>query len=236
MHITTFHRPLSELQTDLLILVLDGTQSLFELEHEELTARLAEIKQGFEQERISREYVFEQGGLGTVVVYSTQTEKAYSLWENLKTFTARALRLASETGRSKVTIALNSSELAARAVEGALLGTYAYERYKNKKRNAYGEVTLELMVPESDDLEGRIEAARVIAEAVNFARDLANEPANDLVPEKLAEEARKLGARHGLEVEVWNEAELGEHRCTGLLTVGGGSAHPPRMIRVSRPV
>lgn len=234
MHITTFSQSLEQLETDLLVLVLDASQSLFEIEHEGLQSRLAELKAGFEQEKLSREVFFEIEGLGPVVVYSTQTEKAYSLWENLKTFTARALRLAAETGRRKVTIALNSSELAARAVEGAVLGTYQFERYKRKPKKAFEEVTLELMVPEEDDLQSRIEAARAIAEAVNFARDLGNEPANVLVPEALAEHARQLGARHGLEVEVWTEPELETHQCTGLLAVGAGSVHGPRMIRLSR--
>lgn len=236
MHITTFHGSLDELQTDLLLLVLDGGQPVFELEHEGLSHRLQEIKAGFDSERITREYAFDQEGIGTVLVCSTSTEKAFGLWENLKTFTARALRHAAETGRKKVTIALSTSELAARAVEGALIGTYQYERYKQKPRRAFSDLTLELMVPESEDLQTRIDAARTIAEAVNFARDLANQPANDLVPETLAEEARKLAERHGLEIDVWKEDELARHKCAGLLTVGGGSAHPPRMIRLARPV
>lgn len=236
MQITTFHQSLSELKTELLVLVLDPNEKLFDLEHPSLESRLSEIQSGFEQERISREVLFELEGVGPVVVFSTLTEKAFSLWENLKTFTARALRLAAETGRRKVTVALNSPELAGRAVEGAFLGTYAFETYRREPKKRFEDFTLELMVPASEDLGGRLESARIVAEAVNLARDLSNEPANTLVPETLARRAQDIADRHGLECEIWREDELASQRCTGLLAVGAGSQHPPRMIRLARPV
>jgi leucyl aminopeptidase len=64
------------------------------------------------------------------------------------------------------------------------------------------------------------------------ARDLANTPASDLTPVELADRATELlGSRPDVSVEVWDEARLGAERMNGLLSVGRGSSHPPRLVR-----
>ncbi|MEW6283543.1 MAG: leucyl aminopeptidase [Candidatus Eremiobacterota bacterium] len=239
MHISTTQDPLETQQTDLLVLVLDKTQSLFDIDHPGLKERLNAVREGFASERITREFLFDPQDLGqvaSVVVFSTESEKAFSLWENLKTFTARALRLAAETGRKKVTLALNGPEgveLAARAVDGAVVGTYSFDAFKKDARRRFDDLTLELWTPASDQLQARLDAARAASEGVNLARDLANSPANVLTPEELANQAARLAQAHSLELEVWGPDELAAQQCVGLLAVGMGSCHSPRMIRLA---
>ena len=72
--------------------------------------------------------------------------------------------------------------------------------------------------------------AAIVGEAVNWARQLANEPANMLTPTRLADEARALAERAGVECEV-----LDEEACAGLgmhsfLAVARGSAEPARFV------
>ncbi|MCU0482748.1 MAG: aminopeptidase [Chloroflexi bacterium] len=80
------------------------------------------------------------------------------------------------------------------------------------------------------DLARAAARGRVIGEGANFARDLANRPANEASPEVLAEEARTVAARHGLFVDVIDERRAADMGMGMFLAVGRGSANPPRLI------
>ena len=127
-----------------------------------------------------------------------------------------------------------TSEAAARAVtDGAVLGAYQFVKYKTKSEGTAEEATLHL----GDEL-GREEAAlkkavaeqAAILDTVLWTRDIANLPADTATPERLAEEARSLAKELGLKVTVFDEKKLAEMHCGGILAVGGGSSHPPRLI------
>jgi len=72
-----------------------------------------------------------------------------------------------------------------------------------------------------------------VAAAVAYARDLANTPGNEATPPWIEERARELAASHGLALTVLDAAELARRRMGGLLAVGGGSEHPPRLLRLA---
>ncbi|MDR0621145.1 MAG: leucyl aminopeptidase [Deltaproteobacteria bacterium] len=69
-----------------------------------------------------------------------------------------------------------------------------------------------------------------MAKAQLRARALTDRPANLLYPELLANEAAKLAAQFGVEAEVWDEKKLAQEGAGGILAVGSGSSHPPRMV------
>ena len=94
--------------------------------------------------------------------------------------------------------------------------------------------SVRLLVPARDgggDREpGR---ATVIAAAVALARDLINMPSDIKSPRWLAARAVAAAGRHGLGVRVRDEAELARDGFGGIVAVGAGSVHPPRMIELS---
>jgi leucyl aminopeptidase len=92
--------------------------------------------------------------------------------------------------------------------------------------------TLVLVAPGSDAVALAAAAARgvVIGEGTNLARRLANRAANDVSPAVLADEAREIGAAHGLWVDVVDEVRAAELGMGMFLAVGRGSSNPPRMI------
>jgi len=49
----------------------------------------------------------------------------------------------------------------------------------------------------------------------------------------MAEAARAIGKEADLDVKVWDERKLAKEGYNGLIQVGRGSAHPPRLIRMS---
>jgi leucyl aminopeptidase len=126
------------------------------------------------------------------------------------------------------------AEACAQAIaEGTLLGLYQFRRHKKPDEDAV-EVK-ELVLVEHD--EARLEALRrgvergvALAEAANFARDLANEPSNVLTPSVLADRASAWAKDAGLECEVFDKAWMEQQGMGALLGVAQGSEQPPKFI------
>jgi len=125
-------------------------------------------------------------------------------------------------------------EACAQAIaEGTLLGIYQFRRHKKPDEDA---VELkELVLVEHD--EARLEALRrgvergvALAEAANFARDLANEPSNVLTPTELANRASAWAKDAGLECEVFDKSWMEQQKMGALLGVAQGSEQPPKFI------
>ncbi len=76
-------------------------------------------------------------------------------------------------------------------------------------------------------------AALAAGTASLLARNLANTPANVKDPQWMVERAREIADRRGLEMQVWDEEALAEGGFGGLLAVGAGSVHPPRLVRLT---
>ncbi|MGC4174177.1 leucyl aminopeptidase [Demequina sp.] len=112
-------------------------------------------------------------------------------------------------------------------VHGVLLGSYSFTAYKSD----HEAHDTEWHIAGASDTA--IERGSIVAEAVNGSRDLVNTPPLDMYPAALADAALALGAEHGISVTVWDEDELAEMGCGGILGVGLGSSRPPRLVRVA---
>ncbi|MDR3035231.1 MAG: leucyl aminopeptidase [Kitasatospora sp.] len=112
---------------------------------------------------------------------------------------------------------------------GGLLGGYAFSLYRTAAPAA-PSVELTLAGDGAPAAAGR--RAQSIADAVTLVRDLVNTGPSDLFPATLAAEAERVAADHGLDVEVLDEKALAEGGFGGILGVGQGSVHPPRLIRL----
>ncbi len=110
---------------------------------------------------------------------------------------------------------------------GALLGGYAFRKYRTTG-DAPGDVEL-ILHTEQDDAVSR---AKILAEAMTLVRDLVNTAPADMVPADLAAAAEQVAAAHGLGIQVLDENELAKDGFGGILAVGMGSAHPPRLARL----
>ncbi len=125
-------------------------------------------------------------------------------------------------------------------VEGLLLGSYRFDRYKTRtdgdapEKPALKAVTL-LGPARWDTRRVRVAIARaeIVSDAVAWARDLVNTPALDCTPDFLAREAQRMARQVGLQVKVWGKAELEKGEFGGILGVGQGSANPPRLIELA---
>jgi leucyl aminopeptidase len=133
-------------------------------------------------------------------------------------------------GRAKrIAIALPAGEPdEAEAVAlGGLLGGYAFRKYRTTA-SAPGDI--ELTVHTAHDEAAQ--RARILADAMTLVRDLVNTAPADMVPADLAAVAERAAAAHGLGVQVLDENELAKEGFGGILAVGMGSTHPPRLVRL----
>ncbi len=118
--------------------------------------------------------------------------------------------------------------------EGAILGLYAFRRHITKKENNYTEVKEFTIVGREEAAMTRaITRGKIIADAVNWARDMVNEPSNFMTPADMAEAARKIASEYGLTVEVLEKTQMAALGMGALLGVAQGSQQPPRFIILS---
>ena len=111
---------------------------------------------------------------------------------------------------------------------GALLGSYTFRRYRSEPA---AQVTLTLLAGGSHAAEAA-RRAEVLATAVNLVRDLVNTGPSDLVPATFADRARQIAAEAGMDIAVLDEEALAGGGYGGILGVGQGSVHPPRLVRL----
>jgi leucyl aminopeptidase len=239
MNVKLAFTPVSQNSADLLAVVLDEAKTLHDIDDTLLAGHVARAAEGFRDKSLKREYfVTLPDGARTraLVVYWAPHQKGFNLWENLKTFTARALRLARDYRLARVALVLNAAEaapLVGKAVEGAVLGSYTFDRYKQEKDEFLAkEASLTILVhPEHRaDAEARRGRYLWVSENVNRARDLINEPGAVVTPEAIAAEAEEIAREVDLEAEVLDPVALKARGFEGILRVGQGSPHPGRMV------
>ena len=129
-----------------------------------------------------------------------------------------------------------AAEKVVQIASGLALRSYKFEQYKSEKEQSDDE-------PERKDLlsahfvlldtaiaeEQYADKASVI-EGVFLARDLVNEPPNELYPEAYAKRIKDQLKPIGVEVDVLDEKKMSKLGMGALMAVGQGSDNPPRMV------
>ncbi|MFI6806180.1 leucyl aminopeptidase [Streptomyces luteogriseus] len=125
--------------------------------------------------------------------------------------------------------------------EGALLGAYSFDAYKDngkdpKAKNGkapLAEIVLLGGKPRDKAYKAAVERAVAVSEELNRSRDLVNTPPNDLNPESFAAIAQAAAKEHGIKIQVLDEKALTKGGYGGILGVGSGSAATPRLVKLS---
>ena len=125
------------------------------------------------------------------------------------------------------------ADAAAEFALGARLRSYKFDKYKTKKPEAdeNGESQLDLSIGvEAPDAARRAYGAReALAEGVELARNLVNEPPNVIFPESFADQLKAL-EKVGVDVEIFDEKAMTKLGMGALLAVGQGSARESRFV------
>ncbi len=132
---------------------------------------------------------------------------------------------------------LASRQLLCAFVEGAILASYSFVKYKTSSDGASGGgngngkdqvflKTVHLPVPSSPE----IVTAKAVAEGTNWAREIQNEPANVATPTMLSLVAAREAKVLGLSYKAYSRQELEKIGFGAMLAVAKGSAEEPKLI------
>lgn len=112
--------------------------------------------------------------------------------------------------------------------EGLILSSYSFNKYKTKvDEDEDGHRYPELLLLHHKMGKNELQWLNDITDAVYLARDLINEPVNNLNTSALASEIIKTGKKAGFRVEVLNKGKIESLKMGGLLAVNRGSVDPP---------
>jgi leucyl aminopeptidase len=162
--------------------------------------------------------------------------------ESFRRAAASAAIVARNTASAKVSYTLPSKakiseEKLVRAIaEGAILGSYRYTKYKTREEDLEPAKVINnvsVLAPKKASLQKALKTAKLMTDATCFARDLVNEPPNNLNPASLEEIARNAAKENKLKFRVLQAPELRKLGAGAILGVGSGSNVPPRLIEIS---
>lgn len=166
-----------------------------------------------------------------------------------RSFAALATRTAQgekATNMSLVIPALGaeiSSSMLRTLAEGAVLGAYRFTQYLTGERKPKSELaTVSIHAVGKSGGKGKAKAPSLdasavqlgaaIGEAVCVARDLQNEPPNELTPGVLANRAAEVARSCGLKATVYDRKSLEKQGMKLFIAVGQGSANQPHMAHI----
>ncbi len=125
------------------------------------------------------------------------------------------------------------ASVATAMVEGAILASYRFDRFKSgsEEDDEDSKALDELTVIADGGLAEAVEAARIGAEAENFARELQDLPSNVVTPSYLAGRANAIAEEHdSVTCEVLGREQIKEKGMGGLVAVSQGTAEEPQLI------
>ncbi len=180
-------------------------------------------------------------------IFLAETNRVYSVIDSLQSDDIRngianAYKAIKKTKYKdiKIGLYLDSDKSARALVEGFLLGSYKFDKYKSKKENSSIEnilISSESYNDENFDkktVDTSIEIAKIISESTNSAKDIVNTTPYDMTPKKLATYAQNLAKEiDGLECFVGDEKFLQKERMGAFLAVSRASSEKPRLIHLS---
>lgn len=152
---------------------------------------------------------------------------------------ARATREATSIGAEEIGVYLSPERQAALAagalVEGSLLASYQFNKYRSAAKNSAALKSLTLGksgLTRNTELEQAVRNAEEATAGVCLARDLINEPPSVTTARYLGEQAERHCRGRGLSVDVWGKKKIESMKLAGLLAVNRGSQEEPRFITI----
>jgi leucyl aminopeptidase len=144
-----------------------------------------------------------------------------------------AVRMAQQKSLRQISLAFDpQNEEEVQAIgEGSILASYSFRRFKPQKDPKPVLQTIFLVA--SSGKASTLQKARIFSSAGMFVRDLVNDPPNILNPEKLAEISIDVAKKNGLNLRIFESAQLAKMGANAFLSVGKGSVIPGRMIHLT---
>jgi leucyl aminopeptidase len=170
-------------------------------------------------------------GIGDLV--GEMTESTPAVAESLRRAAGTALRSLASAKSVGLAFPVTDAASTEAVASGALLGAYRYTAYLSD-----GDTTSDrtISIAAEGDAQPALDRATILARAVAATRDLVNEPPSHLFPESFAaaisEQAEGIAA-DAVVVDVMDDDELRRRGFGGMVGVGSGSVHGPRLVKIT---
>ncbi|XP_012220482.1 cytosol aminopeptidase [Linepithema humile] len=166
-------------------------------------------------------------GLGKQGLVINKLEEIHEGKENVRAAAAAGCRALDDVEIKDIKLeTLGDAEAAA---EGAGLSTWLYQGYKNEeKRKKLPKISL---YGEEGEAEWR--AGIVKAKAQNWARELADTPANLMTPTIFSQRVSEVLTHLGVDVQVRDRKWAEQKKMGSFLSVARGSIEPPKFLEIN---
>jgi leucyl aminopeptidase len=149
----------------------------------------------------------------------------------------RAARVLGDRGSSLAVVAPSGEPATLGGLaDGITTGAYQFARYltgERKPKHALRRAVILVGAKPKADAKAAVADGQRLGQAVNFARDLVNAPANDLSATQLAEAAAGEAKRLGIACKVWDKKGIEKLGMPLLLAVNRGSTEEPRFFHMT---
>lgn len=167
--------------------------------------------------------------LGTFLIVAIVEEKdiSYKATEQYRKLGGRMLKFCDKQNiKDLQVVSLCSIDYMEGFIEGMLMASYVFDNYiTDAKRTIHPFDNLHLV--NSDISIKAIEQLRIIALAMEKARDLVNQTPSVITAETLASSFETMCQEAGIEIEVWHKEKIQQEEMGGILAVNQGSVNPP---------
>lgn len=126
-----------------------------------------------------------------------------------------------------------SADEAAQLATGAGLGVYRFDDLQAPPEDAPKATVETVTIYGADCNDDVISAGQHVADSVNLARTLTNEPANVCTPERFEALAREIAKAPGFELTVLGREEIKARGMGGIVGVSQGATREPRFIHLT---
>jgi leucyl aminopeptidase len=117
-------------------------------------------------------------------------------------------------------------------IQSAVMGLFEPDKYrtKDKEKRELKEIVVVIEGADEKAVQRGAERGGIVGEAVNYTRDLANEPGGYMTPTILAGRAKETSRKFGLTFDVLDQRQMEKLGMGSLLGVSRGSDEPPKLI------
>jgi leucyl aminopeptidase len=121
-------------------------------------------------------------------------------------------------------------------IEGLVLGSYEFNKYKSKKEErVIEEITISIEKANTDkkDLQKQFEESLIVCNSVNYTRDIVNTAPEDYYPETMANDAIEIGKNKNVTCTIYDENYLLKNGMNAMYNVGLASRHESKLIHLT---
>ena len=178
-------------------------------------------------------------GSPRLIILAGCGDKTKFTLESLRSITAAVIKQASNLSATEVSlsanipeVSLNKEDIVRAIAETSHMTCYKFDKYQTEKKKfkVANIILADAAEGETKKLAGALEVGNTMGELNIATRELVNTPPDVCYPEYFADLAVKLGKEYGFSVKVMNPKELKALGMEGILHVGMGGEHPPRMV------